>query len=377
MPPYIVEKARRSGGPDTWLILDEDLQVFVPARDWVVALEAAGRSENTIKSYVPYVATFVNYCYDSGIDWSKVSLRQLVRLRRAVESSPTRYGRPPAPGTVSLMFAAIHGFLQYATKTGLMDPGVFAQLTTGSTFIGYLRPGQLEGEQGQFRQRNGRSSALRVSNPRRPPEALSSPELDRIFRVSRTTRDDLLVQLMLDTGVRIGEAIGLHRCDMHLLQDSDSLGCRIVGPHVHVLRRRNENDAWAKSVHPRAVPVTDEVVDAYRAYQFERDQLVPDNDQEFVFINLYFTQDRTSPLRYRNAKRCFDRLARESGVEFRPHMLRHTYVTDLIDGGVDMATVAELAGHASLASTAGYRHTSDAGKREALLVLQAARSRAR
>ncbi|KGN32303.1 hypothetical protein N802_18235 [Knoellia sinensis KCTC 19936] len=372
-----MERARRSGAADTWLVLDSDLRVFVPARDWVVALEAAGRSENTLKSYVPYVAMFLNYCHDSGIDWAKASLRQLVLLRHLVESSPTRYGRPPAPGTVSLMFTAIHSFLQYAASSGLMGAAVFARLSTDSTFIDYLRPGQLEGEQGQFRRRNGRSSALRVSNPRRPPEALSSRELDQVFRASRTARDDLLVQLMLDTGVRIGEAIGLHRGDMHFLSDSTSLGCRICGPHVHVLRRRNENGAWAKSVHPRAVPVTDEVVDAYRVYQFERHVLVPDDCSEFVFINLYFTQNRTSPLRYRNAKRCFDRLARKSGVEFRPHMLRHTYVTDLMDGGVDIATVAELAGHASLASTAVYRHTSDAGKREALTALQAARSRTR
>jgi integrase/recombinase XerD len=37
--------------------------------------------------------------------------------------------------------------------------------------------------------------------------------------------------------MRIGEALGLRREDMHLLPDSRVLGCRHEGPHVHVRRR--------------------------------------------------------------------------------------------------------------------------------------------
>lgn len=174
-----------------------------------------------------------------------------------------------------------------------------------------------------------------------------------------------MVTLLRDTGLRIGEALGLRRGDLHLLPDTRRLGCAVVGAHLHVRHRANPNGALAKSRFPRTVPASDAVLSAYGDYQFERTELLGDDDCDMVFVNLYH-QPLSAPMTYRAAKRFFERLGTECGFAVRPHMLRHTAATNWVRAGVDLDVVQRLLGHASLASTAVYLHASDEDRRRAV-----------
>jgi hypothetical protein len=87
--------------------------------------------------------------------------------------------------------------------------------------------------------------------------------------------------------MRIGEALGLRREDMHLLASNNVLGCSVRDPHIHVRRRANANGSFAKSRFPRSIPVTADVVDLYADYQFERSEIPEGDSTDFVFVNLY------------------------------------------------------------------------------------------
>jgi integrase len=95
-----------------------------------------------------------------------------------------------------------------------------------------------------------------------------------VLACCRRPRERFLVILLLHTGLRIGEGLGLRRCDMHVLPDSRGLGCATVGAHVHVRHRANPNGALAKSRFPRTVPASDAVLTAYADYQYERAETV-------------------------------------------------------------------------------------------------------
>uniref|UniRef100_UPI0023F1ED3B tyrosine-type recombinase/integrase n=1 Tax=Faecalibaculum rodentium TaxID=1702221 RepID=UPI0023F1ED3B len=59
--------------------------------------------------------------------------------------------------------------------------------------------------------------------------------------------------------------------------------------------------------------------------------------------------------------------ARRLGLYFHPHMLRHTFVTNLILSGADLKTVSELARHKSASTSLQvYTETSDLRKAEAI-----------
>ena len=61
------------------------------------------------------------------------------------------------------------------------------------------------------------------------PEALTPEQAGRVMACCRRPRERFLVIAAARQGLRIGEALGLRRCDMHLLPDSRSAGVRGAG----------------------------------------------------------------------------------------------------------------------------------------------------
>jgi hypothetical protein len=114
-----------------------------------------------------------------------------------------------------------------------------------------------------------RRPCRRSRRPRTPGRGRALPG---VLAALPRVRDKLLVAILAQSGMRIGEALGLRREDMHLLASNNVLGCAVRGPHIHVRRRANANGSLAKSRFPRSIPVTADVVDLYADYQFERNE---------------------------------------------------------------------------------------------------------
>lgn len=364
--PFRVEKAIRPvDGTTTYLVLGEDdLLPHEQAKGYALFLAGRGHAENTQKAYIPRVCAFLNWCHDQGLDWTRVGLRELTLFKRALETTPKNIrGLPPSAVTINAKMTAVLGFLRYCALVGVIDESALVGLAENK-YLTHLPQGMSPGENGQNRRVIAR--VLKAKEPRRQPRPLSRDEVERILAAALNTRDTFLVHLLAETGLRIGEALGLHRDDMHLLPDSSALGCAVRGAHVHVRRRINENGAYAKSHDQRIVPVTRDVVRSYADYMHERSLQIPSSSCIFVFVNIYARANPDTPMRYSNVKRCTNRLAKAARVELHPHALRHTAATEWVHSDVSIDTVQELLGHRSPQSTAIYLHSSDSAKREAV-----------
>ena len=72
----------------------------------------------------------------------------------------------------------------------------------------------------------------------------------------RNARDRFIVEACMPRGLRVAELCGLRLSDLHFVASAAHLGCKADGPHLHVVRREdNENGALAKSIYPRVIPV--------------------------------------------------------------------------------------------------------------------------
>lgn len=221
------------------------------------------------------------------------------------------------------------------------------------------------GEDGQWL--TVRSRVLRVKHAEHPPKTLSAEQVEAtILRCCNTARDRFLFRLLYSTGIRVGEALGLRREDIHFLPESTHMGCQIAGPHVHVRRRLNSNRASSKTRMPRAIPVAADLVTAYVDYMHERLAVTDAVDSDFVLVNLYST-NCGAPMSYGNVRQWMESLSKQMGFRIRPHMLRHTAASRwLHEGGATVDTVQALLGHVSASSTSVYLHPEAAHMRAAV-----------
>ena len=337
-----------------WVVVDDRYEVHPVGRDFCLALVGAARSPNTVRAYAQKVAKFLTWCSACGLDWTRLTFPDLTRYKHHIEREPTTGGRRRDGKTVNLYLGVMAEFLRYSALEGHVDSALVGKLSVPK-HLRYTPRGFDPGENGQNRVIASRT--LKAAEYTKAPRALSPDQVAAVLAVCRNPRDVFLVRVQHDIGLRIGETLGLRRSDIHFLPDSSMLGCAVAGPHVHVRRRMNPNGSLAKSHYPRHIPAPEALIDAYRDYQGQRFDRLPDGLCDFVFVNLYGS-DPDAPMTYANAKRCIDRIGKTAGLTLRPHMLRHTAATNWVRGGHRIDVVQELLGHASWTSTEVYLHPS-------------------
>jgi len=150
-------------------------------------------------------------------------------------------------------------------------------------------------------------------------------------------RDAALLELLYATGLRVSECCGLDLGDI----DRDRYGTPMV-----LVRRGKGNKS-------RQVPLGGAADRALLDYLPARASLHPPDAA--LFVNA--TGRRLTP---RSVQRMVKRWTIAGGVhaDTTPHGLRHTFATHLLDEGVDLRSIQELLGHASLASTQIYTKVS-------------------
>lgn len=268
------------------------------------------------------------------------------------------------PGRVNGVLVAVRAMVVHAVSTGLAGGHLLALLYEVADDRDL--PAAARGSDGRMSWRMRARHRLHESE--RPVDRASDADIVAVLHACRSARDRLIVLLMARAGLRRGEVCGLRRSDVHLLADSRPLGCEIVRPHVHVVRRDdNPNGAWAKSRRQRSVPLDFLTVQAFDTYVMERAGVPRAAASDFVLVNL-FREPVGAPMRPDAVGELLAAASRRAGVTpgIRPHQLRHAFGSSAADAGAGIDVVADLLGHASVSSSQVYLHPDAARLRAAV-----------
>ena len=181
--------------------------------------------------------------------------------------------------------------------------------------------------------------------PERELDLITSVELNRLLGVAggddeKSLRDKAILELLFSTGLRVSELCALNS-DIDLTQDSFSV--RGKGDKVRVVFLS---------------PAAKAAVDVYR--KARKDMEDP------LFVNIPLNKAFPTRLTPRSVERIIKFYAIKAGItkKVTPHVLRHSFATDLLNNGADIRSVQQLLGHASINTTQIYTHVTDSHLRE-------------
>jgi site-specific recombinase XerD len=355
-----------------WTVVDGDYVEHERAALWLrVLVDAEGRSVGTARTYAGRLALYLTWAASAGVDPAAPEVDQLAALARWLERTPSRKHRPGrqrrraagsavavlgsarSAATVEGILAAVVEFVRFGASRGWCEPATAERLA----FRSELRFAPRGWDRGE---RSGRAvvnrRVVRRRRVQRPPEVLTASQVGALVDACSNVRDRFIVEALYATGVRVSELCGLRLADLHLVPSATHLGCQVAGAHVHVLRREdNENGALAKSVWPRVIPVTKALVACHDAYRFERDAVAEAAESDYLLVNLWRAPIGRA-LSPDGVEKLFVRLSVRAGFRARPHMLRHSFASEVALATKDPALVKELLGHASIASSDVYMH---------------------
>jgi integrase len=205
--------------------------------------------------------------------------------------------------------------------------------------------------------------------PDRQVEALSPDDARAVLAAVEGTRLDALVTLVLYTGLRQGEALGLRWSDVDL--DAHLLTVRMalqrVFPREGASRLELVEPKTRRSRRPVPFPpLVAEALRAQRARQAE-DRLGAGPRWVDSLPGFVFTTHHGTPLDGRTVTVQFQAALARAGLPRRRfHELRHGYATLLLAAGTDLKVVSQILGHSTIALTANtYTGVLPALQREA------------
>jgi site-specific recombinase XerD len=275
-------------------------------REFLEYLEITkGRSIKTVANYDHYLTRFLSY--SKARSPSDITDQGIREYRLWLNRLPAPTGTLKRK-TQNFHLIALRAFLKYMAKRDVKS----------------LQPDKIE----------------LAKVPERSLDLITSVELGRIMKAPDTTnlkglRDRAILELLFSTGLRVSELCSL---DSDIDLSRDELSIRGKGEKI------------------RVVFLSDTAKKAVAEYLKARKDM-----EEALFVNYGRGNQKPGRLTPRAVEMSVKYYAIKAGItkKVTPHVIRHSFATDLLENGADLRSVQALLGHANIQTTQVYTHVTD------------------
>jgi integrase/recombinase XerD len=330
-------------GKKRYLLIDGNNKPVVPVLKYLKYLDNIGKAENTLKSYCHHLKFYFQFLNEKEKGYKDVDLdllgefiswlRSPYQSTKVVQFQQTKAKR--SERTINTMLIHVLSFYDYLMRIEDYEKDLSER--TKKQVIGNYRsfkPFLHHISKGKPIHKN----ILKIKEPRREVLTLTKAQVQAVHDACSNVRDALLIRILYEGGLRIGEALSLW------IEDFD------VGSTTIRVRKSKTVSGQGRKVY-----VSADTMNVFQDYLID----IHDSDTNFVFINLS-GPNKGEPLNYRAANDVIERIRRKTHIDVTPHMLRHTYATELHEQGVEVSIIQKLLGHAQVQTTIQtYVHPTD------------------
>jgi site-specific recombinase XerD len=277
-----------------------------------------GRSVKTVENYDRYLERFFAFAKVKKVgDLTEEQIREFrIYLNRQPGTKLGGRMEPMKRRTQNYYLIALRAFLKFLRKRG----------------IEALSPERIE----------------LAKVPERSIDLISAAELKRLMnapdqKTLEGKRDKAILELLFSTGLRISELCGLSTDDIDMSRDEFSV--------------RGKGDKV------RVVFLSDQARATLSDYLKHRKDM---DDAMFVRYGRKMNDGGDLRISPRAVQRLIKDYAIKAGItrKVTPHVIRHSFATDLLSNGADLRSVQALLGHANIGTTQVYTHVTDKHLRE-------------
>lgn len=188
-----------------------------------------------------------------------------------------------------------------------------------------------------------RDRTIKFLTPEEFEKLITSPDVSEI----QGLRDRAIMEILFSTGLRVSELVSLSRDQVNF--ETGEFGIIGKGGHARVVFLSQSAKDWLKRY-------LDQRTDPYRPL-FIRYSGPKSKDG---------LTDEKLRLSVRSIERLIDKYRKKSNILFKigPHVLRHSFATDLLQHGADIRSVQEMLGHKNIATTQIYTHVTNVRLKE-------------
>lgn len=278
-----------------------------------------GNSLKTVRNYDYYLSRFFEFAKitePKEINDDKIREFRLFLNRQPGLKTKGQQSSSLKKNTQNYHLIALRSFLKYLMKRGIPS----------------LSPDRIE--LAKIKERS-----LDLISVEELDRLLSAPlkllEMKKNIDRQKILRDKAILELFFSTGLRLSELCSLNR-DLDLSKDEFSI--RGKGEKV------------------RVVFLSDSAKKAISEYLRERKDMA-----EPLFVQYSSNKREDSRLTPRSIERIVKYYAIVAGISKKvtPHIIRHSFATDLLSNGADIRSVQMMLGHANIATTQIYTHITD------------------
>lgn len=263
-------------------------------------------SENTINNYRNDLMEFLEFNNDKVLNVNREIVTKYMQYL---------YNKNASKSTISRRLSSLRSFYNYLYKNNLINKNYFSS----------------------------------IKNPKKDnglPKLVKEIDIDKMFCIPDTRtplgqRNLLIIRMLYATGVRVSELVNICLKDI----DINERTIRIFG----------------KGSKERIVVFGNNTKEILNLYLNNGRYRLSNGKNDYLFLN-----KDGNKLSDRYVRNIINDIIFKAAIQMHvsPHMLRHTFATDMLNNGADLVSVKEMLGHESLNTTSIYTHVSDDKIRE-------------